>query len=108
MKKDRAPSLLRQLISIHAEEAKTKKAMRILTKQKWSIEFLEYMLVRCASKTQQPLEMQIVSPEGATIIMHSEKVDMAQPNVAYAESDILMHLDDDAAVNQFIKEHATR
>ena len=43
-KKPKEPSLLRQIIAIHYEQTRRAKALRILKKQTWSIEFLSTLL----------------------------------------------------------------
>lgn len=44
MKKNKQPSLFRQMISIHYEQAKRRKALRQLVKAEWSMEFLMQVL----------------------------------------------------------------
>ena len=46
IKREKEPSLLRKLIEIHYEQAKRRKALRLLEKQSWSIDFLSMLLVK--------------------------------------------------------------
>lgn len=102
--KTKTPSLLSKLIDIHHENALTKKALRTLSKQKWSVEFLCHLCAKAAQLTNSPVEITIVDKDKREI--HIRSIDLQKENL-YEES-ILDKLDDTAAVNDFIKKHATR
>lgn len=98
------PSLLRQIIAIHYEQAKRRKALRILNKQEWSTEFLEALIVRAAKDLKKNIVISIKSPAGHELTIKSvESTDRFDTS-----DDIFNHLDDDAAVNKFIVEHSKR
>ena len=105
MKKTKEPSLLRQLISIAYEQAKRRKALRILNKREWSVEFLEYLVEHAAKTIHRRIELEVTSPQGHKLIIKSVSNNAAG---LFADNDIFNHLDDDAAVNKFIREHSKR
>lgn len=92
----KAPSLLRQIIRINYEAALQNRAMRIMKKQKWSVEFLTEMMKK-VSDQESPMELVLVSPSGEQLIIRPRNDEMAQ-----FDDDILNHLDDEAAVRSFI------
>ena len=104
-KKQKEPSLLRQIIAIHYEQARRAKALRILKKQSWSVDFLSTLLMKSAKMLGSPLELTIMSPEG--IAMKITARDM-QDDGRVDDTDIFNHLDDQAAVNDFIYKHRTK
>lgn len=100
--KKRTNSLLRDIIEIHKEEATAKKALRLLSKQQWSLEFLEYLVAKCAKSEHRNVQMIIKDTSGRQIILKSQDYEQ----VADADEDILMHLDNTAMVNDFIRRHS--
>lgn len=105
MKKNREPGLLRQIITIKFEQAKRRKALRILNKQIWSVEFMEYLCEHAAKVLNKDIEIEIESPMGHKLRVKS----VAEHAVSLmADDDIFNKLDDDAAVAQFIREHGRR
>lgn len=98
------PSLLRQIIAIHYEQAKRRKALRILNKQEWSVEFLEALVIHAAKDLRQNIVITVTSPAGHKLEIKS----VEGTNRFDASDDIFNHLDDDAAVNKFIREHSKR
>lgn len=81
------------------ERAKTHKALRLLSKQEWSVEFLTAMLVRAANITQQPLEMTISNGQQSLRISTLTKT-----NNAFNDDDIFNHLDDENKIKQFMEQ----
>jgi hypothetical protein len=99
------PSLLRQIIAIHYEQARRAKALRILKKQTWSIDFLSTLLLKSAKMLGSPLELTVISPEGIACKITAKDM---QDDGKLDDTDIFNHLDDQAAVNSFISRHSTR
>ena len=104
-KKPKEPSLLRQISSIHYEQTSRAKALRILKKQTWSIEFLSTLLLKSARMLGSPLELTVISPEGIACKITAKDM---QDNGKIDDTDIFNHLDDQAAVNDFIYKHRTK
>ena len=104
-KQIKEPSLLRKLIAIYYEQAKRRKALRILTKQSWSFEFLSLMLARAAKMSASNVIMQITNKDGMTITI---TYDQAKKSVENVDDSIFNHLDDDIAVQHFIQKNSTR
>lgn len=98
------PSLLRQIVAIHYEQAKRRKALRILNKQEWSVEFLEALVIHAAKDLRQNIVITVTSPAGHKLEIKS----VEGANKFDTSDDIFNHLDDDAAVNKFIREHSKR
>lgn len=99
-KKD--PSLLRKVVEVYYERALQRKALRILSKQRWSLEFLEY-LVKHAAFSNNEVEIEITDIEGRKI-----KISSSVKKSSYNESDILNRLDDPIAVQNFISKNGRR
>jgi hypothetical protein len=100
-KKTKQPGLrtyLKEAWALMVERGKIHKALRLMNKQTWSVEFLAAMLYRAAKNYNTSLEMEIISPDGAKIIVRSGDPNKTQ----YKDEDILQHLDDEVKVNQFI------
>jgi hypothetical protein len=90
-------TFIKELWDLWVERRKIHKALRILNKQEWSIEFLTALLVRAANFTHQPLEMFIRSANGHEIVVRT--ADVSTP---YADDDIFDHLDDELKIKAFM------
>lgn len=103
--KTKTPGLFRQIIEIRHEQALRRKALRILNKQVWSVEFMEYLVEHAAKVLNKDIEIEIESPAG-----HKLRVKSAANHATnlMADDDIFNKLDDDAAVAEFIREHSRR
>lgn len=96
-KKVKQPSFIRQAWDIYVERHKTRKALRLLSKQEWSVEFLTAMLLKAANLAHQPLEMTITNNNTSIRISTVDNVDSP-----YRDDSIFNHLDDSLKVEQFI------
>lgn len=105
MKKNKEPGLLRQIIAIHFEQAKRRKALRDLNKLEWSVEFMEYLVEHAAKTLRKDIEIEIESPKGHKLRVKSV---MNHAEALRADNDIFNRLDDNAAVQKFIAEHSPR
>ena len=106
MKQAKEPSLLRQIIAIHYEQARRRKALRLLEKQHWSVDFLSTLLLKAARMMGTSLELTVVSPDNVRMIITAK--DLKADDGRIDDSDIFNHLDDASAVNNFIAKHSTR
>jgi hypothetical protein len=88
----------KQLWELWVERCKTRKALRELSKQTWSIEFLTTLLVAAAKRTHQQYSMTITSPQGANVTVTT--LDM--PGQTTQDVDIFDFIDDDVKVKQFM------
>lgn len=103
--KNKEPGLLRQIIAIHYEQAKRRKALRTLAKTEWTWEFLESVVTHAADVQNRDIEITIECKNGNKISISSVK----GRNTSLKEDfDIFNHLDDQAAVDRFIRENARR
>lgn len=103
--KSKEPGLLRQILAIHYEQAKRRKALRTLAKTEWTWEFLESVVTHAADMQKKDIEIVIERKNGDRIIISSVK----NRNTNLKEDfDIFNHLDDQAAVDRFIRENARR
>lgn len=103
--KNKEPSLLRQIIEIHYEQAKRRKALRQLAKAEWTWEFLESVITHAADLQKKDIEIVIECRDDKKIRISSVK----NRNTGLREDyDIFNHLDDQAAVDRFIREHAKK
>lgn len=103
--RNKEPSLFRQIIEIHYEQAKRRRALRTLAKAEWTWEFLESVITHAADAKKQDIEIVIERQNGDKISISSVK----SRNTSLKEDyDIFNHLDDQAAVDRFIRENARR
>ena len=99
------PGLLRQLIAIHYEQAKRRKAMRQLAKVEWTWEFLESVVTHAADLLKKDLVITVKSKYGHEFTISSVK---NRNHDLDSDNDIFNHLDDEAAVQEFIRENTRR
>lgn len=104
--KNKEPSLFRQIIAIHYEQARRRKALRVLERQHWSVDFLSTLLLKSAKMLGTSLELSIISPDGVTLKITAK--DLKTDDGRIDDTDIFNHLDDNTAVNDFIAKHSTR
>lgn len=103
-KKEREPSLLRQVIAIYYEQAQRRKAIRLLEKQNWSMDFLAGVLTR-AAKNNDCLSLVIEDSAGRKITLTTKE---ARERFEEVDDSIFNHLDDELAIQRFVREHNTR
>ena len=103
--KSKEPSLFRQLITIHYEQAKRRKAIRQLAKVDWSLEFLTEVIRHAAVVMNKDIVIELETKGGHKMRLSSVK---DHSNKLNADDDIFMHLDDEAAVQRFIRENSRR
>ena len=104
-KKNKQPWLLRQVIAIHYEQAKRRKALRQLAKAEWSLEFLTEVLRHSAKVMGKDVVIELETKAGHKMRLSSVKDKSLK---LAADDDIFNKLDDDAAVDAFIREHSVR
>ena len=90
---------LRELWAVLVERCKVHRALRILNKQEWSIEFLQAMLIRSAKTLRTPLEMTINGPNGYSYTVRVKP----DQEVKYKDENIFDNLDNEAAIRQFME-----
>ena len=95
--------LLKQIIAIHMEQMKRHKAMRILSKQRWSVEFLSALVADAARLYNGGIQLTVVNGN-QKVIIESKNV---KSDYNYSDS-IFDKLDDEAAMQEFIAKHSTR
>lgn len=105
MSKMKEPGLFRQIIAIHYEQAKRRKALRLLAKQEWSLEFLTEVLVHSAKVLGKDVTIELETKGGNKMTLSSVK---GRNDQLAADNDIFNHLDDEAAVQSFINRHGRR
>lgn len=105
IKKNKEPSLLRQVIAIHYEQALRRKAIRQLAKVDWSLEFLTEVIRHSAAVLSKDIVIELETKGGHRMTLSSVK---NRSNDLNADNDIFNHLDDKAAVERFIRENSRR
>lgn len=108
-RKKKEPSLLRKLIEIHYEQARRRKALRLLEKQSWSIDFLSMLLVKAGKSLGHGIQLEITDKNGVKLHLTYDQAAKASANSQFTDdSDIFNMLDDSMAVEDFIRRHNTR
>lgn len=101
------PSLLRKLVEIHWEQMKQRRHIRQLSRQVWSFEFLCAMLERSGRLLGHNIQLEIVNKDSQKIILtYQDAVKTA--DVEKFDDNIFNHLDDQMAVEKFIRQHSVR
>lgn len=95
-------SIFRQLLLIRHEEALQRKAVRELAKADWSFEFLTLVVQKAAKLEGKNISIVVECKNGNKIRISSEQVKKS------VSDDIFNKLDDDLAVQRFIREHSKR
>jgi hypothetical protein len=90
---------LKEAWAIAVERAKINKAMRLMNKQMWSVEFLTALLYKAAKSYGTSLEMTINGPGGLSLVV---KTGESRNPTSYKDESILEHLDDEVKVQQYI------
>lgn len=109
VKREKEPSLLRKLIEIHYEQAKRRKALRLLEKQSWSIDFLSMLLVKAGKSLGHDIQLEITDKNGVKCSLTYSQAARADSNRQVSDdTDIFNKLDDSAAVEDFIMRHSVR
>lgn len=103
-RKVKKPSLLRQLLVIHMEQAKRHKALRLLSQQVWSVEFLEYLVEHASKMNGREISLLIEDVDGRKLTIRSTG---NANSLEYGDS-IFNHLDDQRAVDEFIAQNSRR
>ena len=106
MTKDKEPSLFRKIIDIQWEQARRRKALRLLQKQVWSVDFISTLLLKSAKMLGTPLELTVVSPNGSAMKITAK--DLQQDDGRIDDTDVFNHLDDEAYINDFVFKHSKR
>lgn len=92
--------MIKKIIEIYHERALVRKALRLLNKQMWSVEFLTALLVKAAKVNGKHLEMVLVSRDGTRLVVRTTDALVAQND----DDNIFNHLDDDVKIKQFMDE----
>lgn len=103
--KSTEPGLLRKIIEIQYEQAKRRRALRILSQQDWSFDFLVEVIRKAADLRKDNIEVEITSKAGHKMRIIKSFKDV---NSLSADDSIFNHLDDEAAVNAFIRDNTRR
>lgn len=92
--------MIKKIIEIYHERALVRKALRLLNKQMWSVEFLTALLAKAAKVNGKHLEMELVSRDGTRLVVRTTDALVAQND----DDNIFNHLDDDVKIKQFMDE----
>ena len=97
-------NLLRQFLTIHYEQAKRHRALRLLSKQVWSVEFLEHLVEHASRLNGREVSIMIEDTEGRKLTIKST----GKGNPYEYDDSIFNHLDDKQAVDAFIAQNSRR
>ena len=102
-KKFREPSVLRKMLEVLYEDVKRRKALRLLEKQAWSLDFLSMALLKAGRHLDEGLVMVITDRNGVKMELRYDDV-----KDRVEEDNVFMRLDDDSFVEKFIAANAVR
>ena len=95
-------TLLRKFIEVSWEQIQRRKALKILSKQEWSMDFLTALLARAGKYYGTGMELIITSPSGATLTVKA--TDRVRDDLDDSD-DVFQHLDDDAYIDEYVARH---
>ena len=72
-KREKEPSLLSKIIDIYFEQARRRKALRLLQKQSWSFDFLALLLVKASKLQGRGLSLVITDRSGVSYTLTYDK-----------------------------------
>lgn len=104
IKREKEKSLFRKFVEVAWEQVQRKKAMKLLQKQNWSLDFLTALLVRASRIRSQDLQMTITAPSGETLTITSLSPRPSATALDYSD-DIFDHLDEPDVVDDYIRRH---
>lgn len=107
-KKPKELSLFRKIVEIHYEQAKRRKAMRILEKQAWSLDFIVQMFIKAGKVLSDGVILEITDKNGVTMRLTYDQAKKRSTAVDSPDDDIFNKLDDDTAVDDYIRKHSVR
>ena len=84
-KREKEPSLLSKIIDIYFEQARRRKALRLLQKQSWSFDFLALLLVKASKLQGRGLSLVITDRSGVSYTLTYDKA---------KDSDAVKQIDD--------------
>ena len=91
------------MIDVLWHDAQRRKAIRLLERQSWGLDFLSMALQRAGRGLENGLVMVITDRNGVKLELRYEDVkDSAN------DGNVFMHLDDDTFVERFIRDNARR
>lgn len=102
-RRHKEPSVLMKVVEVLYEDAKRRKALRLLERQAWSLDFLSMALVKAGRHLDEGLVMVITDRNGVRMELRYEDV-----KDRVTEDNVFMHLDDDSFVERFIAANARR
>lgn len=102
-RKHKEPSVLRKMIDVLWEDVKRRKAIRLLERQSWGLDFLSMALQRAGRGLENGLVMVITDRNGVKLELRYEDVKDRSD-----DGNVFMHLDDDTFVERFIRDNARR
>ena len=105
-KKPREPSVIRKVIAVLWEDAKRRRALRLLEKQSWGLDFLSMALVKAGQHLGEGIVLVIENRDGGRMTLSYD--DARRSRAVQEEDSVFMHLDDDLAVERFIRENSRR
>jgi hypothetical protein len=102
--KNKEPGIIKQVISIWYEQAKRRRALRQLAKAEWSLDFLSEVLVHSAKVLNRDIIIELETKQGHKMKLSS----VLSKSKLSTDTDIFNHLDDEAMVQQFIREYGKK
>ena len=96
-----------KIIDILHEDAKRRRAIRVLEKQSWGLEFLSAALVRAGKSLGEGISLVIVNRDGVRMELSYDSA-RSSLEASGLDDSIFMKLDDDLAVERFIRANSRR
>lgn len=101
------PSLFRKIIEVYFERAKRRKALWLLQKQEWSFDFLALLLVKASKLAGKNLSLVVTDKSGTKYTLLYDMAKNAD-SLNTLDDSIFNHLDDDIAIDSFIRNNSRR
>ena len=101
------PGVLGKVARALYEDAMRRRAIRILERQAWGLEFLSMALVKAGRHLGEGLALAIENRDGTRIVLTYDDA-LRSESVKAMDESIFMHLDDELAIERFVRENSRR
>lgn len=106
-KRKREAGVIWKMLAVLHEDAKRRRALRVLERQSWGLDFLSMALVKAGAYLGEGIVLTIVNKDGGKIVLSYDDA-RRSASAAGLDDSVFMHLDDELAVERFIRQNSRR
>ena len=107
IKSKKEPSLLHKLIIIYWEQVQQRRHIKQIAHAEWSFDFLCALLVRSGKALGNGIQLEITNKDGQKLTLTYQEAKKSD-RLADFDTNIFDQLDNQSAIDKYIREHSTR